>query len=420
MIPPFCTSRAARLLAATLALGLCAPARAQSPTPDLLAEARGIARQMSAIRGLAILRPIDFEVSDKSTVTEYARASLSDQMPPGQWEAYEALLIHTGMIPAGTDLEDLVVRLYAEQIAGYYDPARKTFYLADWLPRLLQRGVVAHEVTHALQDQHFDLERWLSALSPTEDGALARAAIAEGDAMAAMIAFLLEPVGAGIEDLPPISSLLEEGSAGMTAGYPTFDAAPRALQQLLLFPYVEGSDFVREALARGGWNAVDRLYRDPPASTEQILHPDRYFDARDEPRDVTLPSDVTPSPDATRPGDVSEGSWGEFGTRLALSATLADTALAALAASGWDGDRYGLWRDPSGSTRYVWVTLWDSPEIAERFADAYAQAALDRAPDSARIATAEGRFDLTSADRTLRLVRRGDAVEIRETSRIER
>ena len=369
---------------------------------------------MAGIRGLAILRPIEFEVSDKATVTEYARASLADQMPPAQWEAYEALLVHTGMIPPGTDLEDLVVRLYAEQIAGYYDPARKTFFLADWLPRLLQRGVVAHEVTHALQDQHFDLERWLSALSPTEDGALARAAVAEGDAMAAMIAFLLEPVGAGIEDLPPVSSLLEDGSAGMAAGYPTFDAAPPALQRLLLFPYVEGSDFVREALALGGWGAVDRLYRDPPASTEQILHPERYFDDRDEPRAVSLPADTIAQ------GILTEGSWGEFGTRLALAATLADTALPAVAAGGWDGDRYGLWRDPSGATRYVWVTLWDSPAMAERFAEAYAQAALDRAPASARIATGEGRFELASAERTLRLLRRGDTVEIRETSRIER
>ena len=413
-IPPFCTSRAARLLATALALGICVPARAQSPAPGLLTEARDIARRMAGIRGLAILRPIDFEVSDKATITEYARASLSDQMPPGQWEAYEALLVHTGMIPPGTDLEDLVVRLYAEQIAGYYDPARKTFYLADWLPRLLQRGVVAHEVAHALQDQHFDLERWLSALSPTEDGSLARAAVAEGDAMAAMIAFLLEPVGAGIEDLPPISSLLEEGSGGVAAGYPTFDAAPPALQRLLLFPYVEGSDFVREALARGGWSAVDRLYRDPPASTEQILHPDRYFDSRDEPQAVELPPDAAPSE------PLSEGSWGEFGTRLALAATLADSALAATAASGWDGDRYGLWRDAAGSIRYVWVTAWDSPAAAERFAEVYAQAALDRAPASARFATAEGRFELAATGRTLRLVRNGLRVEIRETSRIER
>jgi hypothetical protein len=391
------------------------PAMAQSPAPaQLVDDAREIARQLARIRGLATLRQIDFEVSDKATIRTYARASLAEQMPAGRWGAYELLLVHTGMIPPGTDLEDLVVSLYAEQIAGYYDPARKTFYLADWLPPLLQRGVVAHEVTHALQDQHFDLERWLAELSPTEDGSLARAAVAEGDAMAAMIAYLLEPVGAGVEDLPPISSLLEGQGGAIADAYPSFDAAPAALQQLLMFPYVEGSDFVREALSRGGWEAVDRLYRDPPASTEQILHPERYFDARDVPRAVALPGEDSES------APLAEGSWGEFGTRLALAAALADTALPALAARGWDGDRYALWRDPQGSIRYVWITLWDSPALAERFAEAYSQAAMDRASAPARIATAEGRFELAAGGRTMTLLRRGDRVEIRETSRIER
>jgi hypothetical protein len=399
-----------------LVLCLYATAFAQTPAPArLVTEARGIARQVADIRGLAINRPIDFEVSDRATVQAYARASLAGQMPPEQWEAYEALLVHTRMIPPGIDLEEQVLGLYAEQIAGYYDPARKTFYLADWLPELLQRGVVAHEVTHALQDQHFDLKPWLAEAPPTEDGSLARAAVAEGDAMAAMIAFLLEPMGTGVEDLPSLSNLLQ-GQGGMIAEtYPTFDAAPVALQRLLLFPYVEGSDFVMDALRRGGWKAVDRLYRDPPASTEQILHPERYFGARDEPRAVALPAETLAAP------VVTEGSWGEFGTRLVLAAALADTALPAVAARGWDGDRYGLWREPTGGgLRYVWVTLWDTPELAERFAAAYSQGAIDRASAPVRIATAEGSFELASGGRTLALVRRNDRVEIRETSRIER
>jgi hypothetical protein len=397
-----------------VALGLASPAAAQAPGQDrLVPEARAIARQIAAIRGLAILRPIAFEVRDRAAIRGYARASLAEQMPPAQWDAYEALLVHTGMIPYGTDLEDLVVGLYAEQIAGYYDPPRETFYLADWLPQLLQRGVVAHEVTHALQDQHFDLERWLADMPPTEDESLARAAVAEGDAMAAMIAYLLEPMGAGVEDLPPLSDLMG-GQGAMAGAYPSFDAAPEALQRLLLFPYVEGSDFVREALARGGWDAVDQLYRDPPTSSEQILHPDRYFDARDEPRVLALPA-----ADAGL-SLITEGSWGEFGTRLALAAALADTARPAVAASGWDGDRFALWGEPDGGLRYLWVSAWDSPAIAERFAEAYAQAAMDRAPGSARMTTAEGRFELAAGGRTLALVRRGDRVEIRETSRIER
>ena len=407
-IPPFSA------FAIPAALCLSAPVLGQTAAPArLVAEAQVIAREIAAIRGLAVERPIDFEVSDKSTIQAYARTSLQSQMPPDQWEAFRILLVHTGMIPAGTDLENLVVRLYAEQIAGYYDPTRKTFYLADWLPQLLQRGVVAHEVTHALQDQHFDLERWLSALPPTEDGALARAAVAEGDAMAAMIAYLLAPMGARVEDLPPISGLLDGQGTAIADAYPTFEAAPAALQRLLLFPYVEGSDFVRAALEGGGWTAVDRLYRDPPASTEQILHPERYFGSRDEPQAVDLPVEADSLPPLT------EGSWGEFGTRLALAAVLADSALPAVAARGWDGDRYGLWRTSQG-VRYVWITVWDSPAFAERFAEAYSQGAMDRVSGPARIMTAEGRFELAADGRTLDLVRRGDRVEIRETSRIER
>lgn len=408
-IPPFSA------FALPAALLLSAPAVGQTAAPaELVAEARGIAREIAAIRGLAALRPIDFQVSDKATIQAYARTSLESQMPPEQWEAFRILLVHTGMIPRGTDLEGLVVRLYAEQIAGYYDPSRKTFYLADWLPQLLQRGVVAHEVTHALQDQHFDLESWLSALPPTEDGALARAAVAEGDAMAAMIAYLLEPLGARVEDLPPLSNLVGGQQPAIADAYPTFDAAPVALQRLLLFPYVEGSDFVRAALESGGWAAVDRLYREPPASTEQVLHPERYFGDRDEPRAVELPAG------AASDSLLAEGSWGEFGTRLALAAALTDSALPAVAAGGWDGDRYGLWKTAGGRVLYVWVTVWDSPALAERFADAYSQGAMDRAPGRARIATAEGRFELEAGGRTLELVRRGDRVEIRETSRIER
>ena len=401
-------------LVAAVLLCLATPAIAQTPAPArLLAEARAIARQVAAIRGLPIERPIDFEVSDRASVQAYARASLARQMPSERWSAYQALLVHTGLIPSGTDLEELVIELYAEQIAGYYDPTRKTFHLADWLPELLQRGVVAHEVTHALQDQHFDLERWLAEVSPTEDGSLARAAVAEGDAMASMIAYLLEPVGATLEDLPPLSSLLEGQAGAISDAYPSFQAAPPALQRLLMFPYVEGSDFVRTALDRGGWPAVDRLYRDPPASTEQILHPERYFDARDEPRVVELPPEAAGEP-------LVVGSWGEFGTALVLGAALADSVLPAVAARGWDGDRYGLWRLPGGGVRYVWITVWDAPADAARFADAYAQGAMDRSAGRAQITTAAGRFELVAGGRTLVLVRRGDQVEIRETSRIER
>ena len=396
------------LLLALGLLGTATGAQAQREAPAaLVAAARAVSREVAGIRDLAWRRPVDFQVSDRPTIQAYARASLEREMSPAQWDSYQALLVHVGLIPAGLDLKDLVVQLYAEQIAGYYDPHLQTFYLADWLPPLLQRAVVAHEATHALQDQHYDLDRWLSELPPTEDGALARGAVVEGDAMAVMIAYLLAPTGQSIERLPDVARLLEGQSAAIAGAYPTFERAPRALQRLLLFPYVEGSHFVIEALVTGGWRAVDSLYRDPPASTEQVLHPERYWETRVAPRPLRIPEGGAGAQ------LVTSGSWGEFGVRLVLAAALGDSA-AIDPARGWDGDRYALYRLPDGSRRFAWSLTWDTPGDAEEFTRAYTQAIVRRFPGSWRIETGQGRFTFHGRGRGVVVVQTGDRVEIRE------
>jgi len=399
-----------RLLFALAAAALLpAPALAQRAAPaELLAAARAVTREVAGIRRLPALRPVDFQVSDRGTIQEFARRSLEEEMGPAEWRAYDRLLTHAGLIPDDVDLQALVLELYVEQIAGYYDPARKTFYLADWLPELLQRAVVAHEVTHALQDQHFDLERWLAELSPTEDAALARAAVAEGDAMAAMLAYMLAPTGMAMEDLPGIGELLQGEAGRVASAYPTFDRAPKALQRLLMFPYVEGADFVMATYRSGGWDAVDALYADPPTSTEQVLHPERYHARRDDPRPVEAP--------VAEAGDdpVIQGSWGEFGVRLVLEATLGDTIAARAAARGWDGDAWALHDAADGGTSLAWALVWDSAAAAERFAEAYAQAVVRRFPGSTRLVTGQRRFEFDGSGRRLRMTWSGDRVEIRE------
>lgn len=383
-------------------------ATAQREAPSaLVAAAQAVSQDLAAIRRLDWKGPVDFQVSDRETIRQYATQSLEREMSPADWIAQSALLSHCGLLPVGADLKDLVVRLYTEQVAGYYDPHRKTFYLADWLPQLLQRAVVAHEVTHALQDQHFDLTAWLGEFGPTEDGALARVAVAEGDAMAAMLAFMLAPTGASIEQLPDPADLLAGNSSAIAQAYPAFDQAPKALQRLLLFPYVEGASFVIAALREGGWGSVDTLYRDPPASTEQILHPDRYWQTRDRPQTPTPPRRDELGQELT------EGSWGEFGTGLILATALGDSA-AATGATGWDGDRYVLYEKPSGELAYGWTLLWDSADAAERFATAYAQATTQRFRGSARMTTGVGRFSFEAEQRTLEMTWEGDRVQILE------
>lgn len=399
--------RAALVLAFLAATSEPIGAQTQAPAA-LVAAARGVSREIAGIRDLSWRSPVDFKVSDRGSIQAYARASLDREMTPAQWSAYGALLSHVGLIPAELDLHDLVVDLYSEQIAGYYDPHLKTFYLADWLPRFLQRAVVAHEATHALQDQHYDLERWLTEHPATDDATLARGAVVEGDAMAVMIAYLLVPTGLSIEQLPDIASLMQGGGEA-SAAYPTFEQAPEALQRLLLFPYVEGSSFVIAALKTGGWAAVDRLYREPPLSTEQILHPERYWETPDAPVALGVPEG---EPGGTL---LTTGSWGEFGVRLVLGAALGDS-LALRPARGWDGDRYALYRRPGGGHRFAWKLAWDSPRDAEEFARAYAQSIVRRFPGPSKIETGRGRFSFQGPGRSVAIRWSGSRVEVRENS----
>jgi hypothetical protein len=222
-----------------------------------------------------------------------------------------------------------------------------------------------------------------------------------------MLAFMLAPTGVSIDRLPDPADLLAGNSSAIAQAYPAFDQAPKALQRLLLFPYVEGASFVIAALREGGWRKVDALYHDPPASTEQILHPDRYWQTRDEPQSPTPPRR------AELGRELTTGSWGEFGTGLILATALGDSA-AATGATGWDGDRYVLYEKPSGELAYGWTLLWDSPDAAQRFATAYAQATTRRFRGSARMTTGAGRFRFEAEQRKLEMTWNGDRVQILE------
>jgi hypothetical protein len=403
-------TRAAVLLLALFVILAAAPgtARAQREAPAaLVAAARAVSREISGIRGLPWKEPVAFQVSDRATIQSYAEAALAREMSPAEWDAYGELLAFTGLVPRDLDLQELVADLYAEQIAGYYDPHLQTFYLADWLPPLLQRAVVAHEATHALQDQHFDLERWMGEVPSTEDGALARGAVVEGEAMAVMLAYLLAPTGMTVDQVPDVGSLMQGPGGDMAGTFPSFANAPPALQRILLFPYVEGSRFVIEGLRQDGWEALDRLYADPPASTEQILHPARYWETRDPPTSLEIPRG---DPGMER---VIAGSWGELGVQLILAGGISDS-LAGGPARGWDGDRFALYRGEGGAHRFAWSSAWDTPRDAEEFALAYAQALARRFPGPARIETGTGRYSFQAPGRSVAIRWSGRRVEVRE------
>jgi hypothetical protein len=329
----------ASALAAAAALADAASA-GKATTADALRLTDEIAATVSRLRELPLKEPIVKGVISR----DEARALFADHAAKDrtaeQMAAEGALLVKLGAMAAGTNYRALVLDLLAEQVAGFYDTDRRKLFLADWLgPDPI---ALAHEITHALQDQNFDLKRWEPRAKASSDFALAFSALVEGDAVASMIDYGL----AGkrrFTDVPGIVEAMrkdfESGSRPeATSTSPRFDAAPAVLRRVLVFPYLDGFAFVHDARRRGPWSVVDRMYADPPASTEQILHPERYV-LRDSPVELAVP--CAPSLERTH-RLLFEDVLGE----AALAAVLADRVpadVARIGAAGWGGDRLAVY-----------------------------------------------------------------------------
>jgi len=261
--------------------------------------------------------------------------------------------------------------LLTEQAAGYYDPKERTLFIADWLPDDIQKPVLAHELVHALQDQHYDLRRNFDMVKEHADLTLARQALVEGDAMMVMFAYVLQPLGLSMEQLPDMRSLVQMGASLLGDQFQHYAKAPLILRQQLLFPYVAGTTFVKAALAQGGWPRLARVYQHPPVSTEQILHPEKYFTAIPEvPKEVHL---------RLSPAVFQGSSWsklkhdilGEFLLSVVLQQFLPE-AEALKSAAGWDGDCYELFEQQgSGRLGLVAISAWDTLDDASKFVHSY-------------------------------------------------
>lgn len=327
---------------------------------------------VARLRQLRVLRPIENGLKSRDDIRSIVLTDLAESTTQAELKDSTALLRFLGLVPPDFELERETVALLTEQIAGFYDPKSKVFYLADWIPIEEQRTIIAHELVHALADQHFNLRRFEKWPEGDSDAELAARALVEGDATALMIAYTLDERGipADLGALPvSLTDLLREGANTPDPDHPVFAKAPEVLRQSLQFPYVSGAGFVQTLLKEGSWARVGDAYRALPASTEQIMHPEKYL-AGERPVPVKLP-DVSASFGAGwRLAD--QDVTGEFGYYLILKDRLPE-AEAASAAAGWGGDRFAFYRDASGSRAgLVQVSTWDTTADATEFFAAYA------------------------------------------------
>ena len=371
--------RAAGLLAALALLAGCASRRLVrhgQVNEDALETVR---HRLVALRGLAFTTPVPVLALSREGLGGVVRDEIQESYSPGDIEHAEAVYTRLGLLPPGTQLRHALERLYQQEGAGFYDPRTKRLVIAESVPGVRSLGasllglltgrdlvsefLVAHELTHALQDQHYHLPtRPEPLLDGHGDRELARHALLEGDATLAGFAYVLgRELDRGTIEL--VGRQLHGVPAELAKKYPDL---PELLRASLAFQYDDGTAFVGQALAAGGWAAVDRAHLDPPESTEQVLHPTRYYADRDRPIAVRLGG--TDRLEAAGFRRILEDTLGELDIRVLVARAL-PAQRAAGVAEGWGGDRLRA-LERGDDLVLVWMTAWDSSADAGEFADA--------------------------------------------------
>lgn len=339
---------------------------AENPTPtatdaaedddeidELPIDLEEIEQQVAELRQLPKLEDIDAEVIDREELNSRVDELVGEDYTPEQARIDALASWLLGLIPdREIDLYQLQLDLLGEQIAGYYD------YTTDKLVVVTQDGemtvsdkvTLAHEIDHALQDQHFDLES-MDEIAEDDDQSFAITALTEGDATLLMNNYVFTY-------LDPMELLELFGESG-NEDFDVFDNAPRYIQDSLLFPYQEGQTLVEALQADGGYERIDAAFASPPLSTEQILHPEKYLGPNPDPPVTVELTDIS-----TNLGEnwtlLDSNVLGEWDIRIMLDEMGADDATSA--AAGWGGSRYQVYESGDGAAVSVLRTVWDSPD----------------------------------------------------------
>lgn len=364
-------AHAALLGAALLATGA---------TTLLPARIREVSKAVEEVRGRRFEGAVAASEMDPAALKTFLRGKLTESFPASPDDTLRSLAV-LGLIETTPDLLERLLDFYASQVVAFYDPEPRRFFVVrgggggalegTGSEDLAERLLFSHELTHALQDQSLRLDKRFRSLKDDGDRALALQCLLEGEATLVMVRVALR-------DLPGADAAAEEALAPLlSAGALERSNVPPELPDFfvdqLFFPYVEGTAYVRRAVARGGWKEVDRLWNHPPVSTSEILHDER----RPPPASDLLPADASRlAPPGSR--HLYSDTIGEWAARYLLRRSLTE-AESIEAASGWRGDRIAFFA-AGRSLSYVWRLRFDTPGSAALFETALARARSGR-PD---------------------------------------
>lgn len=343
-----------------------------------------IEQETAKVRGLQPTGDVPVQVISREQLRANLKQQLNDSYSREQ-AAQDTLELWLFRLvkDRSLDLYQLQLDLLTEQVLGYYDPATKALYVVSDAAgnglAPLDQYTMSHEFTHALQDQRYDLQKLQPENNHDADRNAAVSALAEGDSVLSSTQWALQYMSKS--DLAEIVN----GSGELSSS--VLDSAPTYIQKSLLFPYDQGLNFVTTLYGQGKFDAIDRAFTDPPTSTEQIMHPEKYLAAdRDEPKDAPLP-DISAALGAGWSQSDTD-TLGEFDLRELLDENGAKDANQD--AAGWGGARYALYQNGDNGV-VVMNSVWDTQADADEFA-AGLRETLPQASVAANVWNVDGRF----------------------------
>jgi hypothetical protein len=321
---------------------------------------RAILEEMSKIRGLPVREPVRVTTLDRETLLAKVRKKVAEELPPDVLELQGETLRALGLVPSEYDVVEGLFKLVQGRVAGFYDPDDKTMYLLDDLEDAQRDETLPHELVHALQDQSFSIGPLLDYKAGESDRSTAIQLLVEGDAMSAGFDYSYET--AVVVEPKRLKEAFQLSTALSRVGMDT----PPVLIGSLIAPYTDGFGFVQALRQHGGWRQVNLAFKDLPESTEQALHPEKYF-VRERPLTVAAPP-VSALGEGFEPALVDTN--GELGLRLVLEQWTGE-AVASKGAAGWGGDKYIMARkrtDAASIYALAMVTRMDTAADAKELA----------------------------------------------------
>ncbi len=358
------TRRAALLLLTVLAwrAGAQTSAERSAEASRPFAEIERIVRQLAGITGLQPLRKVQHDTMGKDQLQQFLEERIREHVKPEDIRAEELVLKKFGLVPGDFDLKKSTVALITEQAAAFYDFRRKKLFLMDSAPDAMQEAVLVHELAHALADQHFQLEKYLKRAGRNDDGALARMAVMEGQATWLMSEYMAQRLGQSLRENRSLAETMSKMVGAAGGQFPVFDRSPLYIRESLLFPYTKGMVFQQAVVEKLGKAGFTEVFRRPPASTQEVLHPEKYFTRR-ETKAPPLPE----PPGGRSYRKLIDGTVGEFDHAVMLRQFAGEKEAGELAPR-WSSARYRLWEHPNSKrTVLAYASTWEQETHAREF-----------------------------------------------------